>query len=78
MVIQIQFGGKDSIKKYLNCIDLKNKSLSKNTNADKVITLNLFYFGIPFCENDIYYNFKDKARDQESIKRNIILILSYP
>ena len=62
-------------KKYLNCIDSKNKSLSSNLRADKLLNLNLSYFGIPYCKNDINYNFKNKIRDQEVIKLNIVDLL---
>jgi hypothetical protein len=59
-------------KKYLNCIDSQDKTLRRNSKADKLLGLNLSYFGIPFCENDINYDFKNKIRDREVIKSNIV------
>tara|TARA_B100000212_G_C27339975_1_gene518733 strand:+ start:153 stop:1307 length:1155 start_codon:yes stop_codon:yes gene_type:complete len=62
-------------KKYLNCIDNRNKSLYNSKKADMALNLNLSYFGVPFCENDIKFKMNTKIRDKDLIKLNIVDLL---
>ncbi len=59
-------------KKYLNCINNKNKSLYFSKRADKTLYLNLSYFGVPFCENDINFVIENEIRNKDLIRLNIV------
>lgn len=61
-------------KKYLNCS--QNKTNNKDITfkkADKTINLNLSYFGVPYCENNINFNkVKNKISNVDEIKLNLV------
>ena len=60
-------------KKYLNCInqeEFKKKDISRKKN--KTLLLNLSYFGVPFCENDINFTINSEFRDFKKNNKNIV------